>query len=60
MSIDISGPYSPDTIYGQLTMPFAEKPVHINSHTPYDEDEAQTEFTQADFQKNLAPRVQDS
>jgi len=58
MSIETVGAYSPDTIYGQLTMPFAEKPVHINSHTPYDKDvEEQTEFSQADFQKNLQARV---
>ena len=57
MSIETVGAYSPDTVYGQLTMPFKHKPVHINSHTPYDEDAEQTEFTQADFQKNLQSRM---
>ena len=38
MSIDSIGVYSPDKIYGQLTMPFLNKPVTINSHTEYDED----------------------
>lgn len=58
MSIETVGAYSPDTVYGQLTMPFKEKPVHINSHTPYDKDvEEQTNFTQADFQKNIQARV---
>lgn len=36
MNIDTSGGYSPDKIYGQLTMPFLNKPVTINAHTPYD------------------------
>ena len=58
MSIETVGAYSPDIVYGHLTMPFAEKPVHINSHTPYDADaEEQTSFTQADFQKNIQSRV---
>ncbi len=30
------GPYSPTTIYGQLTSPFTPKLVSINSHTPFD------------------------
>ena len=30
------GPYSPTTVYGQLTSPFTPKLVSINSHTPFD------------------------
>ena len=54
MSIDISGPYSPDTIYGQLTMPFVDKPVHINAHTPLDEESGKTVLTKNSFYNNLS------
>ena len=36
MSIESLAPYSPTTIYGQLTSPFTPKTITINSHTPYD------------------------
>ena len=36
MSTEPIGPYSPTTIYGQLTSPFTPKQVTINAHTPYD------------------------
>lgn len=55
MTIENVGAYSPDTVYGQLTMPFINKPVTINAHTPFDKEEEniQTSFSQADFQKNI-------
>ena len=54
MNTENVGAYSPDIIYGQLTMPFINKPVKINSHTPYDKVEnTQQSFSQADFQKNV-------
>lgn len=52
MDMDISGAYSPNTIYGQLTMPFLNKPVHINSHTPYDKtDTNASALSKSDFYK---------
>lgn len=39
MEIDSLGPYSPDTVYGQLSSPFTPKSITINSHTPYDKIE---------------------
>mgnify|MGYP006988900638 CR=1 FL=1 len=39
MSIEAAGAYSPDIIYGQLTMPFANKPTSVNAHTSYDKTE---------------------
>ncbi len=39
MSTDAIGPYSPTTIYGQLTSPFTPKNVTINAHTPFDKAE---------------------
>ena len=36
MSIEGLSPYSPTTVYGQLTSPFTPKTITINSHTPYD------------------------
>ena len=32
MSIESTGGYSPDKVYGQLTSPFINKMVHINAH----------------------------
>ena len=55
MSIDTSsiGVYSPDTVYGQLTMPFFNKPVTINAHTEFDEEgEEQTVLTKDKFYNN--------
>ena len=39
MSIEALAPYSPTTVYGQLTSPFTPKTITINSHTPYDKSE---------------------
>lgn len=52
MSIESVGAYSPDTVYGQLTMPFTNKPVHINAHTP-DEEYGDTLYTRNKFYNNL-------
>ena len=52
MSIESVGAYSPDTIYGQLTMPFKNKPVHINAHTPLDAESGNTVFTRKSFYNN--------
>ena len=58
MSIESIGVYSPNTIYGQLTRPFQgefEKPVAINSHTPFDENgEDETVLTKDSFYNNLS------
>ena len=53
MSIEATGAYSPDTIYGQLTMPFLDKPVHINSHTP-DEEYGDVVLTKNKFYNNMS------
>ncbi len=52
MSIESVGAYSKDTIYGQLTMPFTNKPVHINAHTPLDEENGNTVLTKKSFYNN--------
>ncbi len=52
MNIDTTGAYSKDKIYGQLTMPFANKPVVINAHTPYDNENSNSAVSRADFLKN--------
>ena len=52
MSIESLGAYSPNTIYGQLTMPFSNKPVTINSHTPYDEEDDDVVLTRNSFYNN--------
>lgn len=45
-------PYSPTTIYGQLTSPFTPKTVTINAHTPYDKvDEEKSEVFSRDYFK---------
>ena len=54
MSIEINGAYSPDTIYGHLTMPFTNKPVHINAHTPLDEENTDMSITKGSFYNNLS------
>ena len=43
MSIENLAPYSPTTIYGQLTSPFTPKTITINAHTPYDKVDETTE-----------------
>ena len=53
MSIEVNGAYSPNTVYGQLTMPFLEKPVHINSHTP-DEEYGDDVLTKSKFYNNMS------
>ena len=55
MSIESIGAYSPSTIYGELTRPFQgtnEKPVVINSHTEFDEEEGDTVLTKNSFYNN--------
>ena len=52
MSIEATGAYSPDKVYGQLTMPFVIKPVHINAHTPLDEASGDTVLTKKSFYNN--------
>lgn len=52
MSIESVGAYSPNTVYGQLTMPFTNKPVHINAHTPLDEENGNTVLTRKSFYNN--------
>ena len=44
-------PYSPTTVYGQLTSPFTPKTVTINAHTPFDKvDETKSKvFSREDF-----------
>ena len=59
MSIEAtSGGYSPDTVYGNLTAPFVYEsgktgafPVHINAHTPYDEEVEDQVVTQSDYRQ---------
>lgn len=53
MSIEQIQPYSPDTVYGHLTMPFLDKPVHINAHTPLDEEDENTVLNRGSFYNNL-------
>ena len=53
MSIEQVQPYSPDTVYGNLTMPFLDKPVHINAHTPIDEEDGNTVLNRGSFYNNL-------
>ena len=36
MSTENLAPYSPTTVYGQLTSPFTPKTISINAHTPFD------------------------
>ena len=43
METEAIAPYSPTTIYGQLTSPFTPKQVTINAHTPYDKVDEETE-----------------
>ncbi len=57
MSIDVSGVYSPTKVYGQLTMPFINKPVHINAHTPLDEDAGDVVLNRGSFYNNLSSSI---
>ena len=43
MSIENLAPYSPTTVYGQLTSPFTPKTITINAHTPYDKVDESTD-----------------
>ncbi len=52
MSIEAVGPYSPDTVYGHLTMPFLNKPVHINAHTDLDAPLGDEVLTKSKFYNN--------
>lgn len=50
MSIEGLSPYSPTTVYGQLTSPFTPKTITINSHTPYDKvDDKKRKFIRGIF-----------
>lgn len=52
MSTENLAPYSPTTVYGQLTSPFTPKTVTINSHTPFDKfDETGSEAFSREFFK---------
>ena len=60
MSIENLAPYSPSTIYGQLTSPFTPKQITINAHTPYDkveEQDAPEVFSRASFQARPQARI---
>ena len=53
MEPEAIAPYSPTTIYGQLTSPFTPKQITINAHTPYDkidEEEQSRVFSREYFQ----------
>ena len=54
MSIESVAPYSPTTVYGQLTSPFIVPRVKINAHTPYDKDSGKKSevFSRANFEEN--------
>ena len=52
MSIESVGVYSPNTVYGELTMPFLSKPVTINAHTAYDKDDNDVVLTKNKFYNN--------
>ncbi|DAB05862.1 TPA: hypothetical protein CPT92_07575 [Candidatus Gastranaerophilales bacterium HUM_13] len=51
MSIEGLAPYSPTTIYGQLTSPFTPKKITINSHTPYDKVDEEQENSSEVFSR---------
>ena len=51
MSIEGLAPYSPTTIYGQLTSPFTPKTITINSHTPYDKVDEEQENSSEVFSR---------
>ena len=51
MSIERLAPYSPTTIYGQLTSPFTPKTITINSHTPYDKVDEEQENSSEVFSR---------
>ena len=38
MTVEATGAYSRDVVYGQLTYPFTPKQTKINAHTPYDKE----------------------
>lgn len=52
--------YSPTEIYGQLTSPFMPKNVSINSHTPYDKVDENSESkatSREDFHKHKPAKL---
>lgn len=51
MSIEGLAPYSPTTVYGQLTSPFTPKTITINSHTPYDKVDNDNETSSEVFSR---------
>jgi len=52
MSIESTGGYSPDKVYGQLTSPFINKMVHINAHPSSEVSEDSTKVVSL---KNFIP-----
>ena len=60
MEPEAIAPYSPTTIYGQLTSPFTPKQITINAHTPYDkidEEEQSRVFSREYFQGRPQARL---
>ena len=60
MEPEAIAPYSPTTIYGQLTSPFTPKAVTINAHTPFDkvdEEEQPQVFSREYFQGRPQTRI---
>lgn len=50
MSTENLAPYSPTTVYGQLTYPFTPKTISINAHTPFDKvDKTESEAFSREF-----------
>ena len=55
METEAIAPYSPTTIYGQLTSPFTSRQITINAHTPFDEvDKEQSQVFSRDFFQSRA------
>lgn len=53
MSIEATGGYSPDKVYGNLTYPFTPKNISIKAHTPLDSEDTETKaVSYNDFRKN--------
>ena len=59
METEAIAPYSPTTIYGQLTSPFTSRQITINAHTPFDEvDKEQSQvFSREHFQGKPQARM---
>lgn len=60
MDTEAIGAYSPTTVYGQLTSPFTPQKVSINSHTPYDKVDENSEskaVSREDFHKHKPAKL---